>query len=188
MNLPASKMEQIIEGLKEAGNFEVLGHLVLESRDEAVRELAAYALYRMSRPKEFFNFLDTMEIGLLDEETRETIDGKYKEWGGWTKRYPSTDSGRRMAFLICYYAANRMADDKDLIEKVELKQTNNWFSYLITGFLVERGIGFFELNLIDIFSEDILASKKGLIRYWKRPGLKNNLWNKGCGLADDAFW
>lgn len=181
MNLPESRMKQIIEGLREAGNFEVLGHLLLESRDETVRELAAYALYRMSRPKEFFDFLDSMEIGLLDEETKKIVDAQYKKWGGWNRRYPLTDSGGRMAFLICHYAASWIGGNLKRLEKDDLKQTNNWLSYLITGLLVGRGVKYNELVLICEISEDRIASEKGLIRYWKQPGLKKNLWNRVWG-------
>ena len=81
LKLSKGDQEKIIAGLKEAGNVEILGHLLIENRDNEIKTLAAYALFRMSKLDGFYKFLDNTEIGLLAESTKKMIDNKYDEIG-----------------------------------------------------------------------------------------------------------
>lgn len=187
LEIPESEKEKIIKGLKEAGNFEILGHLLIENCDEYIRELAAYALFRMSKLDGFHDFLDRTEIGFLDEKTRKEIDAKFEEWG-WRWELPKTEDGKKAAILICFYSENWIARNLEG-DKKGLGQVDNRFRYLTTGFMVENGIPFHVFNLIG-FKEGERATKWGLKRHWKKGINLDNLWYQLCDLdvLNYYFW
>jgi hypothetical protein len=167
LDLPLDEKRKMIDGLKEAGNFDLLAYLLIENNEEPVRELAAWALFRMSKLAGFNEFLDRTETGLLDRKTKSDIDAKYKEWG-WRWQFPRTESGQKLAHLICFYTANWMAKNREKIDENALEQAGNRFRYLATGFLKEKGIPFNEFNLIG-FNRRETASRYGLKKYWQKP-------------------
>lgn len=179
LDLPAVEKQNIIAGLKEAGHFEALGVLLLESKDETIREHAATALWTMSKLAGFYDFLDNTETGLLDAKTKACVDAKFKEWG-WRWDSPRTELGKKLAILICYYVANRRAKNPGKKIKERLTQVDNRFRYLTTGFLVEKGIPFHTFNLTDS-ENNVTASKMGLQHYWRNPvnfsELRNNIYS-----------
>ena len=199
LGLPQSEKKKIIDGLKEAGNMEILGHLLIENSDEYIRDLAAYALFRMSKLGGFYDFLDRTEIGFLDEKTRKEIDAKFEEWG-WRWELPKTENGKKLAILICSYSASWISkNQKELSEEISnqidifkrhqndnpqakssLEQVDNRFRYLTTGSLVEKKIPFHEFNLIG-FKEGQTATKWGLKRHWKKKINPNNFWHLANG-------
>jgi hypothetical protein len=198
LSLPKNEKEKIIDGLKEAGNLEILGHLLIENPDEYIKELAAYALFRMSKLDGFYNFLDKTEMNFLDEKTKEEIDVKFEEWG-WRGEFPTTESGQKLAILICYYSATWLAKNRwELREEISnqnnnyfpriflfarirlpssLVQIDNRFRYLTTGFLVERGIPFHKFNFIE-FKKEERITKRWLKRHWKKEINLDNLWDE----------
>jgi DNA polymerase III delta prime subunit len=182
LKLSKKYRKKIIDGLKEAGSLEILGHLLIENRDEEIKTLAAYALFRMSKLDSFYEFVDNTETGLLAESTKKMIDRKYDEWG-WRWERPHTESGKKLAILICLYSADWLEKSKD---ESDLKQVDNRFRYLTTGFLVEKGILFVEFNLIG-FKEEETATKYGLKKWWQKDKNLKNAWNRFFGWADGVF-
>jgi hypothetical protein len=176
LDLPLREKEKIIEGLKEAGNLELLGYLLIENTEEPLRERAAVALFRMSGLDEFYDFLDKTETGFLDENTKKDMEAKFKEWG-WRWDLPGTRSGKMLAHLICAYTAGWLAKSPDKIDKESLAQVDNRFRYLVTGFLVEKGMPFNKFNLIGFGIIDT-ASTYGLKKYWRKNIDFNRLWYK----------
>jgi hypothetical protein len=174
MGLPLEEKEKIIEGLKEAGNLELLGYLLIENTEEPLRERAAYALFRMSKLAGFYDFLDKTETGFLDENTKKDLEAKFKEWG-WRWGSPGAVSGKMLAHMICAYTAGWLAKNQGKINRREL--VDNRFSYLATGFLVEKGMPFNKFNLI-CFEENRTASTYGLKKYWRKNIDFNRLWYK----------
>lgn len=186
LDLPLSEKGKMIDGLKEAGNFDLLGHLLIEDTVEPVRKLAAWALFRMSKLAGFYEFLDRTETGLLDGKTKSNIDFKYKEWG-WRWDLPRTGSGQKLAHLICFYAANWIAKNRRIIDKKTFDQVANRFRYLATGFLKEEGIPFHKFNLLG-FKSKLIASRHGLKKYWQKSLDIKRGWYKICSVGDGAFW
>lgn len=186
LDLSINKKREIIEGIREAGNFEILGSLLIESRDAKIRQLSAYALFRMSKLDGFFEYLDNAEIGLLDDVTVKLLDEKFIEWD-WKWNSPKTENGKKIAILICHVTARCIAEFyKDFDEK-SLEEVNNWFRYLTTGLLVENGIPFHKFNLINI--EKATATLKGLKRHWKGRININSLWYKIWNVDEyGMFW
>lgn len=187
LNLSLEEKRDIIEGLKEAGNFEILGSLLIENRDEKIRQLSAYALFRMSKLGGFFEYLDDAEIGLLDDMTEQLINEKFIKWD-WKWNSPKTENGRKMAILICYFTAGLIAEIYKDFDRKSLEGVNRRFRYLTTGILIENGIPFHRFNLIDI--KDVAATKKGLKRHWKRRININNLWYRiwSIEVSYDESW
>jgi hypothetical protein len=186
MGLPLVEKEKIIQGLQEAGNLELLGYLLIENSEEPLRERAAYALFRMSKLAGFYDFLDKTETGFLDENTKKDLEAKFKEWG-WRWDLPGTGTGKMLAHLICAYTAGWLAKSPDKIDKESLKQVDNRFRYLTTGFLVEKGMPFNKFNLIG-FDEKRTASTYGLKKYWRKNIDFNSLWYKVCDALEEDFW
>jgi len=186
LGLLQSEKKKIIDGLKEAGNIEILGNLLIENSDEYIRELAAYALFRMSKLDGFYDFLDRTEIGFLDEKTLKVINDKYEEWG-WRWELPKTENGGKIATLICYYSANYISKNQKKIDEEGLNQVAKRFRYLTTAFLVEKGTPFHKFNLIG-FEDGETATKWGLKRHWKKKINLNNFWHKICGFFNDSFF
>jgi hypothetical protein len=185
LRLQDDEKRKIILGLKEAGNFEILGHLMVENSDENIKELAAYALFLMSKLDGFHDFLDKTEIEFLDEKTRKEVDAKFEEWG-WRWEFPKTRNGKKLAVLICSYSANWIAKNQKKGKK-SLDQVDNLFRYLTTGFLVEKGIPFHEFNLIG-YKEKMTATKWGLKRHWiKEINLNDFLNNSLEGFSVLTF-
>jgi hypothetical protein len=180
LDLPDVEKKNIIDGLKEAGNLEILRHLLIENSDEYIREHAAYGLFQMSKLDGFYDFLDKTEIGFLDEKTRKEVDKKFEEWG-WRWELPKTENGEKIAILICYYSTNWIVNNKDDINEESLDQVDKRFRYLTTGFLVEKGIPFHKFNLIG-FKYGETATKWGLKRHWRKEINLNNLWYKICDI------
>jgi len=178
LNLPLREKEKIIEGFKEAGNMELLGYLLIENTDESIRELAAYALWRMSKLNGFYAFLDKTEIGLLDEKTKKDIDVKFKEWG-WRWELPGTETGKKLAHIICAYSAAWMAKNWIKVYETTIAQVDNRFRYFTTGLLVENGVPFHKFNLIG-FKNNKTASKYGLKKHWRKDIDLNRLLYKIC--------
>ncbi|MCX6583008.1 MAG: NACHT domain-containing protein [Candidatus Aminicenantes bacterium] len=166
MDIPTEEKEKIIEGLKEAGNQELLGYLLIENPEETIRERAAYALWRMSKLDGFYAFLDHTETGLLAENTKKEIDARFNRWR-WRWNKPGTVSGKKFAHLICTYAAAWIAKSRDKLDEKVLAQVDNRFRYLATGFLVEKGKPFSTFNLIGL-DNNITASTRGLKKYWRK--------------------
>lgn len=183
LKLSKAYRKKIIDGLKEAGNLEILGHLLIENRDEEIKTIAAYALFRMSKLDGFYEFLNNTETGLLAESTKKMIDNKYDEWG-WRWERPHTESGKKLAILICLYSAHWLAKNKD--EK-DIEQADNRFRYLTTGFLTEKGTPFIEFNLIE-FDEKETATTYGLKKWWQKDKNLKNTWNRLWGLGDGDSW
>jgi hypothetical protein len=190
-NLSMEDKRNLIEGLKEAGNFEILGHLMMENKDREIREIAAYKLLWMSKLDGFYNFLDNTDIGYMDKETEMMIDDKFKEWG-WRWELPSTENGKKMAVLICFLAASefkKRLNIKTFLKKLDVKQIDNRLRYLTTACLVEKGVPFQNFNLIG-FGMNATATKYGLKKWWKKDKNIDNFWYRLCGLefADVPFW
>jgi hypothetical protein len=133
----------------------------------------------MSKLDGFYDFLDKTEIGFLDEKTRKEIDSKFEEWG-WRWDLPKTESGKKLAILICSYSANWISKNQKETIKKSLEHIDYRFCYLTTGFLVEKGIPFHEFNLID-FNFGETATKNGLKKHWKKKINLDNLWYNICG-------
>ena len=74
MDLSFVEKKEIINGLKEAGDFELLGSLLIESKDPQIKKTASMALFTMSKLDGFFEFLDSIEIDLLNKDSKEIID------------------------------------------------------------------------------------------------------------------
>ncbi|UCH92297.1 MAG: NACHT domain-containing protein [Candidatus Aminicenantes bacterium] len=186
LDLPLPEKEKIIEGLKEAGNLDLLGYLLIENTEEPLRERAAYALFRMSGLEGFYDSLDNTEIGFLDENTKKHTEAKFKEWG-WRWNLPGTENGKMLAHLICAYTAGWMAKNPGKIDKKSLEQVDNRFRYLTTGFLAEKGMPFNKFNLIG-FEYNKTASTYGLKKYWRKNIDFNRLWYKVCDAVNGDFW
>ena len=186
LELSEKEKQNIVEGLKEAGNFELLSTLLVESADQKIREYASYALFRMSKLEGFFDFLDSMESGILDTDTKKVIDHEFSEWG-WNWNFPKTENGKKSTFLICHYTAKWFKKNYKTFDKSILEQVNNRFRYLVTGLLIKRKIKFHEFNLID-FDNHETASLTGLKRHWQQKVNINNFWYKVCRLENGGFW
>ncbi|MEM9824341.1 MAG: NACHT domain-containing protein, partial [Bacteroidota bacterium] len=106
----------IIEGLKEAGQFNLLGELLINHQERRIKDLAAFALVQMSRLEGFHRFLDTARFELLNRELKSIVEHQYKEWG-WPWDNPETENGKKMAVLICYL----VGQSKELTEKLKTK-------------------------------------------------------------------
>jgi len=182
LDLSVKEKRNIIEGLKESGNFDILGSLLIESREKNIRELAAYALFRMSKLTGFFEFLDNQRIELLDHDTETIINERFQDWG-WDWEAPKTRTGKNLAFLICYLTANWINEGLKAFRQTMLEEADNWFRYLTTGFLVEKGIAFHEFNLIGFNNK--LATKKGLLRHWKNKINLYNTWYELCDITGE---
>jgi len=130
---------------------------------EEIKTLAAYALFRMSKLDGFYEFLDNTETGLLAESTKKMIDIKYDEWG-WRWERPRTEGGKKLTILICLYSADWLEKSKD---ESDLKQVDNRFRYLTTGFLTEIGTPFIDFNLIG-FGYYETATTYGLKKWWQK--------------------
>ncbi len=182
LGLPDNEKEKIVDGLKESGNLEILGRLLIENPDEYIKELAAFALFWMSKLDGFYDFLDRTEIGFLDEKIRREINKKFEEWG-WRWNLPKTENGKKLAILICYYSASWIAKNQKEIHKGVLVQIHNRFRYITTGFLVEQGVPFHKFNLIG-FGEKVRAAKNGLKKHWKNKINLNNFWYRLSDLSD----
>ena len=186
LDLSPDEKSRIIEGLKEAGNVEVLSSLLIENTDKAIKTLSAYALFRMSGLPEFFTALDQAEIGLLETELGNLIEEKLNEWG-WNWSVPETRAGKQMAVLICYLSADWIIANQERVGKTGLSEVNNWFRYLTTGFLVEKGLAFHKFNLLGFIQHEI-ATKKGLKRHWQKKINLNNIWYKLAGYEEGAYF
>lgn len=177
IDLSYKEKSDIIEGLKEADNQTALVSLLIENADKDIKILSAYALFRMSGLPNFLDSLDHIEIGLLESNLGKLIDQKLNEWG-WRWAIPSTDRGKKVAMLICDLSADWIITNRKIFQfrKTDLKGANNLFRYLTTGFLVEKGVLFHDLNLIDIKHFEL--TKNTLKKHWKNPINLNNLWYK----------
>ena len=177
--LTMKQKQKIIEGLKEAGNFVVLGKLVVESRHEQIQKKAALALVNMSKLEGFFEFLDSGKVHfeLLDKKNRATIEAKYEEWT-WHWDFPSTENGKKLAVGICYFVSRWYVEDEKLkeIPKEFLEEGNNWFRFLVTAFCKKDGVKVIENDAIGLGStksiylgkkHKIFISLNGLKRHWK---------------------
>ncbi|MCI0470956.1 MAG: hypothetical protein L0Y73_04800, partial [Candidatus Aminicenantes bacterium] len=186
LDIPRKEKVKLIEGLKEAGNLDLLGYLLIENPDEAIKELAAYSLWRMSKLDGFYSFLDRTETGLLDESIKKEIDAVFERWG-WRWDKPGTGSGKKLAMMICAFAAAWIEKNRDKIDDKGLEQVDNRFRYLATGFLVEKGKSFGEFNLIG-FGNRMTAAARGLKKYWRKTIDLNRLWYKVSAAVDGDFW
>ncbi len=186
LDISMKEKEKLIEGVKEAGNLEMLGYLLIENPDEAIKERAAYALWGMSKLDGFYAFLDQTEIGLLEERIKKEIDAGYNRWG-WRWDKPGTMSGKKLAHLICAYAVGWIAKNLDKIDYFSLAPGDHRFCYLATGFLVEKGIPFNTFNLIG-YIDWATASTNGLKKYWRKTIDLNRLWYKACASFNGEFW
>lgn len=186
LNIPLPEKEKIVEGLKEAGNLDLLGHLLIENPDESIKERAAYALWRMSKMDGFYDFLDQTETGLLDEDTKKKTDASFNRWG-WRWDLPGTVSGKKLAHLICATTANWIAKNFDKVDEKILEQVDNRFRYLATGLLVEMGKPFNSFNMIG-FGKNITASTHGLKKYWKKTTELNLIFHEESPSMDIDLW
>ena len=185
MKLSLNEKNEIINGLKESGNYEILSSILIEQSDLRIKEIVSMALFTMSKLDGFIEFLDNVEIGLLNKDIKEIINQKYLEWG-WNWNLPNSESGKKIAILICYYAAKNIAKEYNnklyYIKKI-INQVNYRFRFLATGFLVEEKLPFYRFNLIDFSYSDffegiIFIRSSNLRKYWKNGSYTNNLWYK----------
>ncbi|NQZ06107.1 MAG: hypothetical protein HRT35_03010 [Algicola sp.] len=177
--------EDIIEGLKEAGKQEILTALMIESTNSEIKQLAAYALLRMSNLKTFFSLLEKVNMDGLQAYLQSQLDKKLREWQ-WPWSTLETKAGQQAAILLCELSADRIIENQQIIDSTNLAESHDSLRYLTSALLVEKGMPFHKLNLLD-FKNAETASKTGLKRHWqKKINLKNTwyrLWN-----SEDSFF
>jgi len=167
LDLTTEEKRRVVAGLRAAGNLGILAALLAESLDPQVQELAALALFGMSKVEGFELALDETGIASMPPETRQQVERAYAEWG-WRWDEPQTESGKKLAVLACLLTAGALFRDREALGAISLEETDNRFRFLTTGFLVEGGVAFHRFNLIEHREAPRrAASLGGLQRYWQ---------------------
>jgi hypothetical protein len=176
--IPNDTKANIIEGLRNASNFEILLSLLIENKEEHIRKNAAYGLLRMSKLDGFNTFLDNYNINLLDNKTNQIIESKYKEWG-WRWKFPVTENGKKMAILICHFGCESFQIDTSNYNYHKLKsryyyfsnnikeriEISNHFRFLTASLFVEKKHPLYESDLLVSFYNSCYSEYHDLDEY-----------------------
>ena len=159
---------EVFEGLKEAGELELLFSLMMKSTKKEIQELAAFQLALSSQSEAFFNFIELTSIKDLNPKDKSIVESKFKKYG-WSKPKPTNLAGQQAIIAVAYFASKFLGCEhqrKSSYEKAT--QINNWLKFLISAFLHEDGFTFSKYNLFNI---PIKATTTGLLGYWKSKPL-----------------
>lgn len=164
LNLSHKKKSEFIEGLKESGNMKLLGSLLIENKDSEIQELAAFALFQMSKLNGFNEFLETAEIGMLEKSTLKILDTKYSEWG-WNHSGLVSVSGKKLALLICYYSAKFIKKTESNGTFLDLSLPDGLFNYLTKCFMLKRGVIYSKSNIV--LEHPVYTTEKMMMKRWR---------------------
>ena len=93
LKLSEKQQHTIIQGIKEASNYDLL---LTENHNSQVQQQAALALFSMSNVDSFLPWLDQLEYGLLSTDIKQRCEHNYQRWG-WHWPQPLSDNGKKMA-------------------------------------------------------------------------------------------
>jgi hypothetical protein len=157
---PEKKLE-LIEGLRLSDKSEILIDLMISSKDSIIKTNSAFALARLSKGIDFWEFINVKDLPQISNEN-EILNIEKKI--GWPFDKPYNIEGKRILYMIGYYfagAKEKMAanliSDKYICDKYEIhprlayltnmistegylnrfvwsKINKNWFKYLIRIF------------------------------------------------------
>lgn len=186
-NPPMRETERIIEGLRESGNLEILALLMVETKNSLIREYTAYTLVRMSKLHEFFEFLDGMNLGILDTQLEIGVEEKYKFWG-WPWDDIETPHGKKAAIAISWFSAQYLCHRPQESYNIELQrifdESHHRMLHLTVGILLESEVPFHADDFINQRTLKQYLSSIGdrLCRSRKsKSGLRSRLANASSG-------
>jgi hypothetical protein len=191
VGLSDEEKSNIINGLMEAGNLDALRSLLIENSDTDIKELSALALLRMSNVRGFQEFLENTEINLVERETGILLTRLLRDWG-WRWKIPASENGRKMIFLICHTAANRLSKMTSAEKQIQKRErtlfltANFHLQYLTLAFVLEGNPSLRSIRLVD---ERVRARPSVLRKYWQvHKDPDNNLRYKlGSWLESQKF-
>jgi len=179
-NITVKKKREIIEGLKQATNIEILSELLRTTEDDEIRYLSSTALVRLSSMPDFWDYISSKEVPLIKKTL---IDDSF----GWPFKDPSNENGKRLIFLICKYFI--MAQKKNFPNtrlSEDNKQIHPRFHYLLNLFnRPPKGtecLTFKKFHSVDSLNNEL--SNYNLHSIWKFWCDKNMIekYNKYCKI------
>lgn len=164
-SLPAVRYEEILEGIREADNLNLLFELMVSSNKEELQQHAAYQLCLSSKTEGFFKWIDEQSLENLRLETKEIVEKRYKDWK-WTRPKPMTKTGQFAIFVMCYLAGEFAVERKFLNNR---RKIHNWVAYLINDNTQRDSYNF----LSELTEAKISVKASKLI--WEREAFLNNV-------------